>query len=788
MTARSRRRPSTEAKECPICCEDKHVFFECPVKCDGCDDPPCIECVLATGDGEGFVKCPHCSVVIGPADAFIGGNFPIDAVKIKVLESMASRKLEAAVTKFVLEAISRLKQYNLRLSVNNRLPLYDGFLKDLIEAYQVFPDEVFTCANLLAHIQYRGYKYIQKTEPIDTVAQRLKTVHGSVVTGIFPDSYVYSTNPVATYRLSTDRTTLLHRLGSFIGALAIAAGVDINFGTETATSTEKKIEYRQCPLPNCAGVIRRDVCIVCNSQICDVCNCAYEGAEKHKCNPDDVASYALILSTSKPCPGCKTFIHKIEGCYQMWCTKCHTTFDWSTLRILGGPNLVIHNPHAIEYARAQRARAQTAASRLDTTGYIFNSNLCWSRDSPDPRLTNTIPIEGTSDEVESHRWDRLHFYGELHIDPDIIDRSDRESSEDITMSLAVYSYFYGSGVAKSNTASRLVDSQIWQAAVSMWNNVTVPRIDKIMRKWIPGLFYASLHMGLTTRVSHQFCAEEILRNPEAKAIGDEIMVHIRAASEAGNRFDEVSHILKICECGNAFLKELNETMIAGFELLLKAGLGRFVLYIIGSFRGFISMSFDSPASSTPSAFLSCGIITGYDGKEIRHNSALGYWYYRRVGKNASSLPPELFGGPSSGNNGTDKPDDVDNLIKHHEKIRQLSSSECYKIQVREPSNGSVFCTLCDSVISISSMEQHTKTVKHKKKLHDLGVDRADHWNVFVNNNKNGDPIPWNYEKSLEMLELAGITSDTIETMPEFIDRSGPFKLDTNNCVLVQLIF
>jgi hypothetical protein len=67
----------------------------------------------------------------------------------------------------------------------------------------------------------------------------------------------------------------------------------------------------------------------------------------HICNPDNVASMALIHSETRSCPSCAACIFRIEGCDQMWCTSCNTAFNWKTLKII--PNENVHNPHYFQW-------------------------------------------------------------------------------------------------------------------------------------------------------------------------------------------------------------------------------------------------------------------------------------------------------------------------------------------------------------------------------------------------------------------------------------------------------
>ena len=60
-------------------------------------------------------------------------------------------------------------------------------------------------------------------------------------------------------------------------------------------------------------------------------------------------------STSKPCPSCGIPIHKTSGCSQMFCTSCHASFDWNTLRLNNG---AVHNPYHATWLRENHGRTR----------------------------------------------------------------------------------------------------------------------------------------------------------------------------------------------------------------------------------------------------------------------------------------------------------------------------------------------------------------------------------------------------------------------------------------------
>jgi hypothetical protein len=65
------------------------------------------------------------------------------------------------------------------------------------------------------------------------------------------------------------------------------------------------------------------------------------------CNPDTVASVALLKADTKPCPNCKVLVHKTDGCDQMFCTQCKRLWSWNTGRF----ETRGHNPHYLQWMR-----------------------------------------------------------------------------------------------------------------------------------------------------------------------------------------------------------------------------------------------------------------------------------------------------------------------------------------------------------------------------------------------------------------------------------------------------
>jgi len=127
--------------------------------------------------------------------------------------------------------------------------------------------------------------------------------------------------------------------------------------------TPASVAFMQsCPSPDCRGFLMDDwTCGVCMESFCEKCHEVND--EGHVCDQDTVKTIKLLKRDTKPCPKCNTPIYRIEGCAQMWCTQCHTAFDWRTGHIETGR---IHNPHYFEFKKRTREHGDIPCGGVPT--------------------------------------------------------------------------------------------------------------------------------------------------------------------------------------------------------------------------------------------------------------------------------------------------------------------------------------------------------------------------------------------------------------------------------------
>jgi len=122
---------------------------------------------------------------------------------------------------------------------------------------------------------------------------------------------------------------------------------EIRHDNSSVMEKNKNVLTLKCPVENCNGFLNSSYnCGICDNQICKHCMEIKE--ENHVCIEEKKETITFLKRDTKPCPKCGEFIHKINGCDQMYCIKCHTAFSWRSGFIERGQ---VHNP---EYYRWMR--------------------------------------------------------------------------------------------------------------------------------------------------------------------------------------------------------------------------------------------------------------------------------------------------------------------------------------------------------------------------------------------------------------------------------------------------
>jgi hypothetical protein len=122
----------------------------------------------------------------------------------------------------------------------------------------------------------------------------------------------------------------------------------------TNTQADSRVFQKPCPANDCRGYLSGWKCSICGTKVCSKCHVIKEEDQEHECKADDIETAKLLEKDTKNCPNesCRAAIFKIEGCNQMFCTKCNTAFDWRSGEIIRN-QAAIHNPHFYEWLRKQ---------------------------------------------------------------------------------------------------------------------------------------------------------------------------------------------------------------------------------------------------------------------------------------------------------------------------------------------------------------------------------------------------------------------------------------------------
>lgn len=106
----------------------------------------------------------------------------------------------------------------------------------------------------------------------------------------------------------------------------------------------------------CKGLVvcinKHVYCSECRQEYCYDCGEKKEfedGRCTHVCNEETRSTFKTVRMNTHSCPKCGVRIQRSEGCNHMFCTACHTSFNWATGKII---TVNVHNPHREEWLRS----------------------------------------------------------------------------------------------------------------------------------------------------------------------------------------------------------------------------------------------------------------------------------------------------------------------------------------------------------------------------------------------------------------------------------------------------
>lgn len=321
-----------EAPRCPVCLDHFTSVIRQPIRCQYCPYESCRQCTsqyLLTS-----LNDPHCM-----------------GCKREWNREFIDTKLTQTFRK------GALRQHRRKVLIDRergRLPAMQVFLEARIDY-----DEAAKVYN-----QSRARRHLLKKTRIE-----LQATHATTDT---LEQLTIRLRPI-----NKERTELKGKMA--------AAEAKMRAANLILTGKEKEVKQfiMKCPSGGeepCRGFLSTAwKCGTCQKFFCADCHAEKAGHqdESHVCNPDAKATASMIKQETKGCPKCGVRISKIDGCDQMWCTSCQTTFSWISGQVL--LNTVVHNPHYYEYLRKTNGAIPREAGDVPCGGlpnaYMFTRQI-----------------------------------------------------------------------------------------------------------------------------------------------------------------------------------------------------------------------------------------------------------------------------------------------------------------------------------------------------------------------------------------------------------------------------
>jgi hypothetical protein len=330
-----------DSNECSVCAETYNDRLRTKITCDACDYSACKECyktVIAS-----IITSPYC----------------INCELVFTRETLINKFSKYFVTKVINPAV---KRFLLADTINK-------WGKYFVE-YKEKTDRLKKTREIICFRIEEINKELSgiKMKEFDIEDNDSKRIIESVEYSSFTD---YISNRKKMY-ISHIRGIDSRILG------AVYSIVSVN---RTPTTKKTEVILRKCIDTNCDGYQIRNKCNKCSKEVCT--KCREELKESHVCDPNTVLTVEALSvdSTVKKCPKCDIYIHRIEGCSQMWCTHCNVAFSWTTGRVINS-NVHFDNPHYTAFMRTtrqtdncERPTAHVIFTKLNSFGKLSRSSI-----------------------------------------------------------------------------------------------------------------------------------------------------------------------------------------------------------------------------------------------------------------------------------------------------------------------------------------------------------------------------------------------------------------------------
>ena len=313
---------------CSICCDDYNLKNRVKKTCCYCEFEACNKCIQTYLIGS--MNDPHCMSCRKAWDIEI-----LDTMVHKNFRLIEYKKHRETVLYDIEKSLLPQTQPYVHIELQKRH--YKEVNRDLRNRIKDLERECNTYRN--TYINVRREIFTNRNNPI--VCVRLTNQKNELDEKIS----TIKRNSYEIHRLILDNYRTVRNIRN--------NGIPEDDNTNTTSVVKKKNPFIiHCPRDTCKGFIGGDQwsCGVCQYFSCEKCH-EIIGESKdipHECKPENIETAKLLKKEAKSCPGCSTLIYRISGCSQMWCTQCHTAFNWNTGTIETG---TVHNPHFYEYQR-----------------------------------------------------------------------------------------------------------------------------------------------------------------------------------------------------------------------------------------------------------------------------------------------------------------------------------------------------------------------------------------------------------------------------------------------------